>query len=118
MTADPLIRWDQAIVDERKLLEYCLSPVHHKGRHKARVFAAALGFTQADAGDLQRELLWAARREAPVFEKADQYGRRYRIEFRIHGVLIRSSWMVRAGEQAPRFLTCYVVREGKYETPD
>ena len=42
-----------------KLSRYCLSPDHPRGRHKARVFAAALGFTVADAPEL-RDLLSAA----------------------------------------------------------
>ncbi|MGH7818267.1 MAG: DUF6883 domain-containing protein [Candidatus Binatia bacterium] len=34
---------DRAVVDPRKLRDYCLSPIHPRGRHKARVFAAAVG---------------------------------------------------------------------------
>ena len=34
---------DRAEVDLRKLSEYCLSPVHPVGKHKAAVFQAALG---------------------------------------------------------------------------
>ncbi|WP_367268233.1 DUF6883 domain-containing protein [uncultured Thiohalocapsa sp.] len=34
---------DQAAVDLDKLRGYCLNPAHPRGRHKARVFAAALG---------------------------------------------------------------------------
>jgi hypothetical protein len=33
----------QAIVDIAKLRDYSLSPTHEEGKHKARVFAAALG---------------------------------------------------------------------------
>jgi hypothetical protein len=49
-----------AVVDIAKLRDYCLSPVHPRGRHKARVFAAVLGLTQADADFLREELLSAA----------------------------------------------------------
>jgi hypothetical protein len=45
---------EQAIFDTRKLEEHCLNPAHLRGRHKARVFRAALGISQADAGWLQQ----------------------------------------------------------------
>ncbi|MBK8921668.1 MAG: hypothetical protein IPM81_09165 [Saprospirales bacterium] len=34
---------ESAFIDDRKLLEYCLNPEHEEGKHKARVFLAALG---------------------------------------------------------------------------
>jgi len=36
---------EDAIVDPEKLTGYCLNPEHPRGKHKARVFATALGFT-------------------------------------------------------------------------
>jgi hypothetical protein len=41
---------DGAVVDIRKLRDYCLNPLHDEGKHKARLFASALGMTVADAG--------------------------------------------------------------------
>ncbi len=49
-----------AIVDIDKLSGYCLNPQHEDGKHKARVFAAALGIMQADAEWLRQRLLEAA----------------------------------------------------------
>ncbi len=40
---------ERAVVDIAKLRDYCLNFEHPRGRHKARVFAAALGLTTADA---------------------------------------------------------------------
>ncbi|WP_200235400.1 DUF6883 domain-containing protein [Thiohalocapsa halophila] len=39
---------NQAVVDLEKLRGYCLNPAHPRGRHKARVFAAALGITAGE----------------------------------------------------------------------
>ena len=39
----------QATVDIAKLRHYSLDATHEEGKHKARVFAAALGITEADA---------------------------------------------------------------------
>lgn len=34
---------DQAVIDDDKLIGYCLNPEHPEGRHKARVFQSVLG---------------------------------------------------------------------------
>jgi hypothetical protein len=39
---------ERAIVEVAKLRDYCLSPTHPRGRHKARVFAASLGITNTE----------------------------------------------------------------------
>jgi hypothetical protein len=36
---------DQAVIDPRKVTDYCLSPDHDEGKHKARVFQELLGVT-------------------------------------------------------------------------
>jgi hypothetical protein len=48
---------ERALVDIRKLCDYCLNPTHPEGKHKARLFAAALGMTAYDAENLCSELL-------------------------------------------------------------
>ena len=50
---------DHAVVDIRKLRDYILSPMHRIGKHKARVFMAALNMTADDAESLRRALLQA-----------------------------------------------------------
>jgi hypothetical protein len=47
----------RAEIDIRKLRDYCLNPLHDEGKHKARVFAAALGMTATDAESLRDILL-------------------------------------------------------------
>jgi hypothetical protein len=53
----PVPHPDRAIVDIRKLRDYCLNPAYDEGQHKARVFAAALGLTVTDAEALRAILL-------------------------------------------------------------
>jgi hypothetical protein len=72
---------DGAVVDIVKLLDYCLNPRHARGRHKARVFALALGLTAQHATDLRRALLDAARDGDAVPAELDEYGRRYTVDF-------------------------------------
>jgi hypothetical protein len=102
-----------AVVDIGKLRDYCLSPVHPRGRHKARVFAAVLGLTQADADLLREELLIAAREGDAVECEADEYGVRYTLDLELMGkqgrAKVRSAWIVLRNEQFPRLTTCYVL---------
>ena len=103
---------DRAIIDRRKVVDYCLSLDHDDGRHKARLFQALLGLNRDNAA-----LLFDALRRAVVSGdaatgKADAYGRRYLIDFELAGrggtATIRSAWIVRVGEDVPRLVTCYI----------
>ena len=48
---------DRAVLDLRKIEDYCLSPAHPRGRHKARVFRDALGIGRSEAEWLRQALL-------------------------------------------------------------
>lgn len=104
---------DQAIVDLRKLTDYCLSFTHPRGRHKAQVFASALGLTAAHAEDLRAALLAAAQQEDAYSSIRDEYGERFVVDFMVEGpagrARVRSSWMIRTGEITPCLITCYVL---------
>jgi hypothetical protein len=52
---------DEAILDIRKIEDYCLNPSHPRGRHKARVFREALDLERGDAEWLRDVLLETAR---------------------------------------------------------
>jgi hypothetical protein len=103
---------DRAIVDMAKLRDYCLNRSHPVGKHKARVFAAALGLSVADAPILRKHLLRAALTADASEGSVDAFGRRFWIESDIvHGpkrAILRSAWMIRSGENVPRLITCYV----------
>ena len=104
---------ERAVVDPAKLSRYCLNSDHPRGRHKARVFAAALGFTAADAEELRDLLLVAVQGDEAVPAGRDEYGERYAVDFEVSGragtASVRSSWVVLTNEDFPRFVTCYVL---------
>ena len=103
----------QAIVDVEKLRNYCLNPRHPRGRHKARVFRSTLGLTDQHAEELQAALLAATLEEDATPTERDDYGQRYVLDFMMRGprgqARVRSSWIVRRGEDFPRLTTCYVI---------
>jgi hypothetical protein len=103
---------ERAIVDMRKLEGYCLNAQHSRGRNKARVFAS-VGVHPADAKMLQEALLAAAKNEEARVGSANAYGRRYIVDFDLvsqtRTVKVRSTWIVRIGEDLPHLTSCYVL---------
>ena len=104
---------NQAVIDPRKVTDYCLSPDHEDGQHKAHLFQTLLGLTINDADELIAALRHAAATEDATLGKADKYGQRYVIDFRFMGrngsATIRSAWMIRTHETVPRLVTCFVL---------
>ena len=103
---------DRAIVDVRKLREYCLNLDHPRGSRKARVFRSALGMTKADAPVLRQKLLEIAASEQARIGEMDRYGQRYTIDFELRRgtrrAVLRSGWIILSHETVPRLTTCYV----------
>lgn len=101
----------RAIVDVRKLSDYCLNPDSPRGRHKARVFAVALGLKAIDAPKLRLKLLEVARTGDAKPGELDAYGQRYTIDFTMvtaaGRAAVRSGWIVVRGRKEPRLTTCY-----------
>jgi hypothetical protein len=104
---------DRAFVDVVKLRDYSLHTHHKEGRHKARVFAQALGLKSDNADWLRERLLEIARREECLIGRKTDYGQRYVIDFELtHAgktAQVRSAWIIRRGEEFPRLVTCYVI---------
>lgn len=103
----------RAVVDLRKLTEYCLNAGHLRGRHKARVFAAALDLTVADAGELKQLLLLAAASDDAQPAGVDQFGVQYVLDFDVSRgpwtARVRSRWIIRNDDVTPQLTTCYVL---------
>lgn len=101
---------EHAIADVAKLRDYTLSPMHPEGKHKARVFAAALGAGPQDVEWLREQLLAAARERDCTVGTKDAHGQRYTVDFtatlRGKSARVRSAWNVRAGENLPRLVSC------------
>jgi hypothetical protein len=106
---------DRAVVDVERLRDYSLNPAHDKGKHKARVFAAAMGFTVADAERLRGMVIAAVLTNEAEQGVTDEHGTRYRVDFEVQGlrgpVMIRTAWHINVGEATPRLVSCYVKRK-------
>lgn len=108
-------RFDSIVVDIVKLRDYCLSDTHPRGRHKARVFRSRLGITARDARQLRQAILDAAhsRQEDLRPVDADEFGQRYVLDFPMTTAagtaMVRSAWIVLAGQNVLRLTSCYVM---------
>ncbi len=100
-----------AVVDIRKLRDYCLNPEHDDGKHKARLFAATLGMTAADADDLRQILLEAVINYEAKPGRIDVFGQRYSVDFPVkwqdRKATLRSGWIIERDSDIPRLTTCY-----------
>jgi len=103
------------IVDLQKLREYCLSASHPRGRLKHECSGQYWALTQADAELLRQALLDAAQLHHRDLSPTDHdhYGQRYVLDFEMTtstgSAIVRSSWILRNGDDALRFVTCYVL---------
>lgn len=101
---------EHAVVDIRKLRDYCLNPLHDDGKHKARLFAT-VGIAATDAEVLRDVLLQMVKTHEAQLGRRDAYGQRYTVDFSLtwHGkqIMIRSGWMIEHETDTPRLTTCY-----------
>lgn len=74
---------EHAVVDLRKLRDYCLNPLHDDGKHKARLFAA-VGITVNDAEALRGVLLQVVKTHEAQLGRRDAYGQRYIVDFSLN----------------------------------
>jgi hypothetical protein len=103
---------DRAHVSLSRLTDYLLNPQHATGKHKARVFASALGLDASGAEDLRTWLQEQAANGDAEAGLSDVYGERFVISgkmlYKGREALIRTAWIVRPDGAEPEFLTALV----------
>lgn len=102
---------ERAVVDIRKLRNYCLNPQHHRGRHKARLFTSLLGINSNDAEALRNALLETVKTQDAQLGEKDAYGQRYTLDFTLNWrdkqARIRSDWIIETGSDIPKLTTAF-----------
>ena len=97
-----------------KLEDYSLNPLHREGRHKARVFASALGITQANADVLSAAIRSAAAASEAAEARGDHgfgevFNRRFAMTTSRGSATVLTGWIVLHNEDFPRLTTCFIV---------
>ena len=103
----------QIVIDPSKLTKYVLNPNNDQGRHKARVFRAALGYTQANYQSLLDQLQTQALTSQAQLKRTDQYGRHLQVDLKIVGpngkkAIVRTGWLVELNHDIAYLTTLYV----------
>ncbi len=102
---------ENAVVDIRKLRDYCLNSEHSTGKHKARLFQSMLGMTAENAPELQQILLQVIKTHPAKLGRKDSFGQRYTLDFMLEwqnkSAVIRSGWIIELNSLIPRLTSCY-----------
>jgi hypothetical protein len=102
---------ENAVVDLRKLRDYCLNPEHSTGKHKARLFSSMLGMTAENAPQLRQILLEVVKTHEARLGRRDEFGQRYTLDFTLEwqnkSAVIRSGWTIETNSDIPRLTSCY-----------
>jgi hypothetical protein len=102
---------DRVVIEPAKVRDYLLSREHPVGRFKA-VFFESLGYSAEAWQQLEADLrTLAAAGEASLGDRT-KYGQKYEVHGTVSGPSGRSAravtaWIVRWGEDAPRFVTAF-----------
>ena len=82
------------------------------GRNKAKVFEAVLGFNQANAGELLRQLREGVSKVAAQPGKFDAFGARFTADIPVIGPkgsgVVRTGWIIKPGSDVPILTTMFV----------
>jgi hypothetical protein len=102
---------ESAVVPSEKLVGYLLSLAHPVGRSKA-VFFRSLGYDETDTELLAAGLMAIAVDNEVAEVETTEFGTKYVVEGLLAtpggvATTLRTVWLVRSGEVAPRFVTAY-----------
>lgn len=102
---------DKAVIPTAKLRDYLLSPEHPTGRFKASFFAS-LGYTKDDWATLEADLRSQHLPLDAEEGEVSKYGRKFIMRGPLRGpfgsiATVVSLWVIRSGEEFPRFITAY-----------
>jgi hypothetical protein len=111
---DRLPQADRAIVPREKLEGYLLNLGHEVGRHKARVFGAALGIHRGDWQYLRDRITEGIVDAAVSAVRETPWGRLYEAVIPVEGLngetrRVMTVWLVPSTGEQPRFVTGYIV---------
>ncbi len=104
---------ENAVVDIRKLTNYCLNTNHEIGKHKAYIFKSMFDLTVENAERLREELPFAVKNSEAQAGKFDKFGQRHTVDFEMRQgakkAIIRSGWIIEAEADFPHLTTCFVL---------
>jgi hypothetical protein len=105
--------YQSAYIPISKIRDYSLNTDHEEGKHKAIVFQSALGIGQGEYPWLIEQIRQGIAVMEAVEEEAISFGKRYRVDLTVRNrekeAIVRTTWIIRNGEDFPRLTSCYVL---------
>ncbi len=103
----------ELIIDVAKLTQYALNPHSDKGQHKAKVFKAALGYTQTNYQSLLEQIKSQALNTVAQVKRTDMYGQHLQVDIEVMGTtgqkaIVRTGWLIEVKSDTARLTTLYV----------
>lgn len=106
---------ENAVISPSKLTAYALNKDHPVGGHKARVLAAATGFTAEKADVLVAQIRQGLPTVEAVEREANAYGRLFSADIPVTGPVgagtVRTGWLLEKEANAPKLVTLYLLKE-------
>ncbi|NJK36224.1 MAG: hypothetical protein HC919_15525 [Oscillatoriales cyanobacterium SM2_2_1] len=101
-----------AIIPTEKLTDYCLNSNHSSGKHKAKVFASALGITVENADDLRELIIQAAIEGEVIQQDSTEFGQLYKVDWEIpdrqDAIILRTLWEIKTTQPNPRLVSAFI----------
>lgn len=106
-----MIRWDDAHIDERKIVEYLLARAHPVGGAKATFFMS-LGYRIGEWTRLRDDLIHIAENGEAIDISATAYGVKIIVDGSVKSpcgrmVALRTIWISDGPDAVPRLVTAY-----------
>ncbi|WP_088893589.1 DUF6883 domain-containing protein [Leptolyngbya ohadii] len=102
---------DRAEIPVAKLLSYCLNPDHPSGKHKARVFASALGITVEQVDELRALIAIAAVEGEVTQQNSTEFGQLFKVDWTVPDsgqVVLRTLWEIKSENSNPRLVSAFI----------
>lgn len=106
-----MVRWSEAQVDERKILDYLLATDHPVGGDKAAFFAA-VGYRRDNWVQLRHDLLGVPVRGELVTKSETRFGNKFVVDGVVQSpsgrmIGLRTVWITDGSDEVPRLVTAY-----------
>jgi hypothetical protein len=100
-----------AVIPMEKLTGYCLNPNHSSGKHKARVFASALGIKAENADELRTLIAQAAIEGQVIQQDRTEFGYLFKVDWIIpteQTIILRTIWEITVDFPNPRLVSAFI----------
>lgn len=106
-----MVRWSEAKIDERKILDYLLATDHPVGGDKAAFFIA-VGYSRRAWKQLRKDLVELTEHGEIIAKQETAFGHKYVVDGVVQSpsgrmIGLRTVWISDGPDEPPRLVTAY-----------